>query len=284
MADFKIGIMTESFKLPLEQSLKKARELCVDGVQLNAASRELPVDEVTPGRIKEVRAMLDSYGLEVSAVCGDFGGHGFCVEADNPARIERSKRAVDMTLELGGKIITTHIGVVPPDQNSKRFSVVRDACNKLAEYAHKSGAFFAIETGPEPSEVLALLLDSLDSKGVGVNMDPANLVMVIGEDPVKAVHNLKDYIVHTHAKDGVMRKLCDPQAVYDFFAEGGIEDMRLSDYFLEVPLGQGDVDFPAYLAALGEIGFGGFLTVEREVGGTPEADIKLAVEFLRGLV
>ena len=74
-----------------------------------------------------------------------------------------------------------------------------------------------------------------------VNFDPANFVMVTDQDPVEGVEILKDYIVHTHAKDGVMLQKTDPQVIYDFFAEGGIEDMRMSDYFLETPLGDGKV-------------------------------------------
>ena len=128
------------------------------------------------------------------------------------------------------------------------------------------------------------VVDFPGSKGMSVNLDPANLVMVAGDDPVKAVHNLSKYIVHTHAKDGVMLKKTDPQIVYDFFAEGGIGDLRLEDYFLEVPLGEGKVDFPAYLGALKEIGFGGYLTIEREVGENPVQDIGKAVTFLRNLI
>lgn len=283
MNNFKIGIMTESFHIPLTESLKKARDMGVDGIQLSATTDELPYDKVTKDQIREYRKMIGDYGLEVSAVCGDFGGHGFAVSADNPEKIEKSKRVVDLTLELGANIITTHVGVVPADASSKKYAVIQDACNKLAEYAHNCGAFFAIETGPETAAVLKGLLDSLSTKGVGVNLDPANLIMVTGDDPVQAVYTLRDYIVHTHAKDGIMVQKSDPQVVYDFFAEGGIGDLRLGDYFQELPLGQGHVDFKNYLKALREIGYKGFLTVEREVGPTPEDDIRLAVDFLRKL-
>ena len=72
--------------------------------------------------------------------------------------------------------------------------------------------------------------------------------------------------------------------IYDFFAEGGIGDLRLGDYFLETPLGQGAVDFDRYLGALKEIGYKGFLTIEREVGEDPTADIRLAVDFLKARI
>ncbi len=122
---------------------------------------------------------------------------------------------------------------------------------------------------------------SLNSNGVRVNFDPANLVMVLGEDPAQAAEILGEYIVHTHAKDGILVKKTDPEIIYKFFAEGGIEDFRLEDYFREVPLGKGQVNFDRYLNALVKTGFKGFLTVEREVGENPEQDILEAVQFLK---
>lgn len=193
-------------------------------------------------------------------------------------------KIVDLALELGSNIVTTHIGVVPRDKTSRTYKVLQEACNELAEYAHSQGAYFAIETGPETATSLKDFLDSLSSKGVAVNMDPANLVMVTGDDPVKAVYTLRDYIVHTHAKDGIMLKQTDPKLIYDFFAEGGIGDLRLDEYFKEVPLGQGQVDFKAYLAALRDIGFSGYLTIERETGPDPLEDIRQAISYLRAII
>ena len=138
-------------------------------------------------------------------------------------------------------------------------------------------AHFAIETGPEKAVTLKGFLDGLHSTGVAVNLDPANFVMVTGDDPVQAVYTLKDYIVHTHAKDGRRLHYVDPEILY-----GMVEsDMLKDNSFIELPLGQGDVDFPNYLKALHDIGFTGFLTIEREVGDDPEGDIRMAVQFLK---
>lgn len=108
-------------------------------------------------------------------------------------------------------------------------------------------------------------------------MDPANLVMVTGDDPVEAVHTLKDYIVHTHAKDGIMLCKKNPEVIYGLLED----DNKGTPAFKEVPLGTGSVDFPEYLKALNFIGFNGYLTIEREVGDDPGKDIKLAVDFLK---
>ncbi|MBQ3232140.1 MAG: sugar phosphate isomerase/epimerase, partial [Clostridia bacterium] len=149
---------------------------------------------------------------------------------------------------------------------------------ELAQYADSVKAHFAIETGPETSLTLKSFLDTLHSTGVAVNLDPANLVMVTGDDPAGAVHNLKDYIVHTHAKDGKMLRRPNPEAVYGLVRD----DALVTDpAFIEVPLGEGSVPYDAYLKALEDIGYKGFLTIEREVGAQPEEDIKKAVAFLK---
>lgn len=284
MKTFSIGIMADSLRLPFAASLAKCKELGADGVQLYAVEGEMAPENQTAATIAEKRHILSANGLEVSALCGDLGGHGFARAEENALKIERSKRIVDLALELGSHVVTTHIGVLPSDASCDRYKIMQEACNQLASYAHENGAWFAIETGPEPAARLRTFLDSLDTKGVGVNLDPANLVMVTDDDPVAAVHTLAPYIVHTHAKDGVMLKKTDPQVIYDFFAEGGIGDLRLEEYFLETPLGAGKVPFDAYLQALKDIGYSGYLTIEREVGADPAADIRAAVEFLQNRI
>jgi sugar phosphate isomerase/epimerase len=282
MRKFPIGILSDSLRLGLREGIKKAAEMGVDGVQVYAVAGETAPENMTKAVRRDLLNFTRDLGLQFSAICGDLGGHGFTIAEDNEARVERSMRIMDLALDLGCRVVTTHIGVVPADEKSPRRAAMASACARLARYGDSVGACFAVETGPEPSATLRGFLDGLGARGVGVNLDPANLAMVVGEDAAHAVKNLAPYIVHTHAKDGVMLKKTDPRAIYDFFAEGGIGDLRIGDYFREVPLGQGQIDWPEYLKALEDIGYEGFLTIEREVGEDPEKDIAEAVEFLRG--
>lgn len=279
MFHFPIGVMTCSFRVELPIALKNAEALNAQGVQIAISERELVPEKLNSSRRKEILDMIKSNGLVVSALCGDLG-----MAFDNPVRnadlIERSKRILDLAKDLETNVVTTHIGVVPKDKTHPRYAVMQDACGQLSEYADSLNAHFAIETGPETAAVLKEFLDSLHSKGVAVNLDPANLVMVTGDDPVRAVYTLKDYIVHTHAKDGRQLIMKDPELIY-----GIIEDeIDAQQAFIELPLGQGDVDFPNYLKALDDIGYRGFLTIEREVGDDPDTDIRTAVHYLKGLM
>lgn len=281
MMPFKVGVLCDSFRLAPRDGMRKAKEVGADGVQVNAVSGEVRHDLMDRSTRRDFKAFCSGLGLEISALCGDLGGHGFQRSGDNPAKIEDSKRIVDMAAELGTHVVTTHIGVVPADKNSPTYQVMRDACGELAHYAQRAGVTFAIETGPEKATTLKAFLDDIGSTGIGVNLDPANLVMVTADDPVQAVYTLKNYIVHTHAKDGVQLQPSDPLKVYGAFAEGGVEGFDFGKLFQEVPLGQGGVKWDAYLRALSDIGYTGYLTIEREVGQNPEVDIRQAVTFLR---
>lgn len=279
MYNFSIGVVLESFKKPYPEALREARQLGITGVQAYATYGELAPEKMTPAKRREFLDMVKSEGMVVSALCGDLG-KGFHNPELNPELVERSKRILELAKDLETDIVTTHIGVVPEDRNHPRFKIMQEACGALAEYADSLHAHFAVETGPETSAVLKQFLDSLHSTGVAVNLDPANLVMVTGDDPVQAVYNLKDYIVHTHAKDGHRNFYRNPEEVYGLL---DVENPE-SASFIELPLGEGDVDFDQYLKALHDIEYHGFLTIEREVGDTPARDIKTAVDFLNGKI
>ncbi len=276
MRSFPIGVMLESFRLPITEALNKAHDLGVQGIQVYTTRGELAPQNLNASQRKKFLQQVKDKGLVISALCGDLG-HGFGNPEKNPELIEQSKRIVDLSLEWECGIVTTHIGVVPEDNSHPRYKIMQDACSELAQYADSVKARFAVETGPETSKVLKGFLDSLNSRGVSVNMDPANLVMVTGDDPVEAVHTLKDYIVHTHAKDGKRLYYREPEKVYGIVYEESLD----SPSFQELPLGEGGVDFKRYLQALEDIGYTGFLTIEREVGEDPEGDIRKAVEYLR---
>lgn len=279
----KIGVITDCFKLPLKDGIKLAGELGLDGIQVYATTGEFSPETLTAEQKAEYKALLKEANLEISALCGDMGGYGFQIAEDNPERIEKTKAIIDLAEEFGTKVITTHIGVIPEDKNHPRYQIMLDALRTCGQYAASKGITLAIETGPEKAATLLQFVQDTDG-GVGVNLDPANFIMVTDQDPVEAVEMLAPYIVHTHAKDGVMLKKTDPEIIYDSFAQGGIEALNVADFFLETPLGQGKVDFPAYIAALRKAGFDGYLTIERETGGDPIADITLARDTVAGLI
>jgi sugar phosphate isomerase/epimerase len=277
----KIGVITDCFKKPHAEGIKLASALGLSGVQIYATGGDFSPENLTDEKKAEYKKLLSENGLCVSALCADMGGFGFEKAEDNPTRVEKTKKIVDLAVEFGAKVITTHIGVIPEDKSNPRYPVMLSALTECGVYAKERGVTLAIETGPEKAKTLLAFIE--DTKGgVGVNLDPANFTMVTGQDATEAVYLLGKYIVHTHAKDGVMLdKNQNPTDVYHAFAVGGVDALNACTGFKELPLGEGDVDWDSYIKALRDVGYDGFLTIERECGDDPSADIEKAVEFLK---
>ena len=280
MYDFKIGVLVESFKTDFVTSLKKAKEVGAEGIQLYVTEGENDFRTFDGSRKRVFDELIKKYNIEVSALCGDLGGHGIMEAEENKTKLPDLKKIISLSNTLGVGVVTTHIGTVPNDKNEKRYEIMVNAARELGAFANENGVTLAIETGPETPETLKGFIEDV-GVGVGVNLDPANFAMVTDVKAPDAVKVLGKYIVHTHAKDGIMLKKTEPRIIYDFFAYGGIEDMRLSEYFKEVPLGQGSVLWDEYLRELDNIGYKGFLTIERECGEDPASDIRMAVDFLK---
>lgn len=280
MYQFPIGAMIDSFRIPTREAVLAAAKIGATGLQMYATSGENAPEQLSGQKRKDLLSFVKDQGIVFSAVCGDFG-KPFIDKKRNVELIERSKRIMDLAVELETDVVTTHIGVIPADKTCERYQIMQEAAYELAQYADSMHAHFAIETGPEIAVTLKAFLDDLGSTGVAVNMDPANFVMVTKDDPVQAVYTLQKYIVHTHAKDGVNLRECDP---YEVYAEMDHGNWDKEPAFREMPLGQGDVDFAAYLKALEEVGYRGFLTIEREVGADPAADIRMAADYLRKMM
>ena len=250
-----------------DAQLDLAADIGLNGVQLWMPDREGKAPRDMKGeKLALSRRMLSDRGLEVSALCGDVGSYEDA--SKNPARIDEFKRIVDIAAGFDTRVVTTHIGKVPAERNCATYDNMLAACREVGDYAAAAGVRFAVETGPETAESLCAFLDELNNPGAGVNLDPANLIMCSLDDPVQAVYTLRKYIVHTHAKDGV--NLVPPTA------EGGAK-------FKETSFGEGGVDYPAYLKALDDIGFRGYLTIEREIPDNA-SEVRKAAAFLRGII
>ena len=277
----KLGVISDCFKKEnVEDSIRAAAALGIDGMQIYAVTGQFSPDVLTEADIERYRALLKECNLEISALCGDLGGHGFEIREDNPEKIRKTKDIIDLAVKFGTSVVTTHIGVIPADKNSATYKTMLAALSECGNYAAARGVTLAIETGPEVAPVLADFVCAAGD-GVGVNLDPANFVMVTGQDPAEAVRLIGKKIVHTHVKDGRMLKKTDPAIIYNFFANGGIEALNMADFFIELPVGEGDVNWDEYIGALREIGYDGYLTIERETGKDPAADIYKAASFIR---
>ena len=231
MGYFPIGAIVDSFKMETHEAIKKAASMGIEGLQIYCTKGIHAPENFSKEDRRELLNFAKGHGLKFSAICGDLGGGGFTHPELNPEKIEKSKRIIDMCADLETGVVTTHIGVVPEDKNHERYKILQEACHELAMYADSVGAKFAIETGPERSIVLKEFLDSLGSTGVSVNLDPANLVMVTGDDPVGAVYNLQKYIIHTHANTLLTLSHAESSAKFYLFSKIVFGDQILKLFY-----------------------------------------------------
>ncbi len=141
--------------------------------------------------------------------------------------------------------MTAHIGKIPDDENSEYYDKMIRVCNKIGDLEFRFGGFFAIETGSEKAIVLKRFLENINSKGLAINFDPANLISHINENLIESLLLLKDYIVQTHIKDCIKVK------------------SDSSSKYIEVEAGNGEVDFDIFFKVLDKIGFQGYNMIER---------------------
>ena len=275
----KIGVLVDCLKLDVKKGIVTVRELGFDGIQIYAAHGEIAPESLSKSARDEFRDFVTENHLELAALVGEVGGF------DDPAtveqRVDQVKEILLLAQDLRTPVVSAHIGAVPSEETDPKRKCVAEALEEIGELGEKVGVFFAAETGLESAVVMKELLDGLKTESVRVNYDPANLVMVAGDDPIAGVTTLADYIVHVHAKDGIKKGNWCPAELQAEILEKGAESIRMDDWFEETPLGEGHVDVPRFIRALAEIGYEGFLTIEREAGENPLEDIAAARDTIR---
>lgn len=178
---------------------------------------------------------------------------------------EQNRRNINTTValaqRLGLKLVTFHAGFLPHDERDPNFAKLLRRLGEVAEMFGARGLALGLETGQETAPVLAELLRQLNRPNVGVNFDPANMLLYDKGNPCEALRTLGPWIRQVHIKDA--RRTQTPGTWGD-----------------EVVAGTGEVDWPAFFATLREVGFTGELCIEREAGDQRVADIRAARELV----
>jgi len=262
MSHVKIGVRLESFALPLRRALQEAERLGVGGVQVDAAGDLSPHALSETGR-RAFRHLLRSHNLELTALCCPLR-HGLDTPENQEGRIEHVRKVLDLSFDLGPRIAIVQAGRVPAqDEVSPRAALMTESLTVLGQHGDRSGTVLALETGLESGVALRQFLNRFATGGLGVNLDPANLLMR-DFDPYESARALQGKVVHCHAKDA--RKASSSRAAQ------------------EVALGAGDIDWIRFLSVLEEIEYRGWLVVKRDSGGGGTEEMGAAVGFLRRFI
>ncbi|MBE6651185.1 MAG: sugar phosphate isomerase/epimerase [Ruminococcaceae bacterium] len=186
-------------------------------------------------------------------------------------RIEMLLRGCDFAKAMGVQDVVMHVGYVPEYPASDEFQSLANDLKYVAQYFKNRGQYFLFETGQETPIALLRLIETVGIDSLGINLDPSNLITGGKGNPIDALTVFGQYVRGVHAKDGK----------YPTF---GFKDGTYSNG-VQVPLGEGHVDYPRFLAKLREIGYDGPLTIEREISGEQQRlDIIAGKAYLETLL
>lgn len=257
----------------ISEQFARLKEFGIPTCQLNCWKTELFTDETAA----EIKAAQEEHGIEISALwCGWAGpctwnfyeGQttlGLVPAAYRYDRMKELVKGAEFAEKLGVTDVITHCGYLPENPCSAEFAEIVTCLKWLLKKFAAHGCNFLFETGQETPVTLLRTIEEVGMENVGINLDPANLILYGKANPVDALDVFGKYVRNVHGKDGLYPT----------------DGRHLGK---EVAMGEGKVNYPAFIKRLAEIGYTGPITIEREISGEQQReDIRKACELLRKL-
>lgn len=255
------------------------REMDIYSCQLICADRQV---FRTEGAAEKILAAQKEFGITVTAFwCGWEGRKvwdfydgqitlGLVPPDTRNDRLNMLVEGSDFAKKLGISYLVTHVGYIPENPYDPNYYGTLNACKSIAAHCKQNGQVFLFETGQETPVTLKRAMQDIEKSvgagTVGVNLDPANLILYGKANPVDALDVFGEYVRGVHGKDGL-------------YPTNGYELGK------ETPLGQGKVNYPVFIRRLKEVGYTGDITIEREISGEEQKrDILAGKQLLEGLI
>lgn len=268
----KLGVIVPLEGGPEEQ-MKKVRDFGFPTCQVSCWTQDLFTSEMA----SELRSAAERYGIEITTIWVGLPGIYVWDLVEGPdtiglvpletreMRLRALKRGSDFAKLVGVESITTHVGFIPENPKDILYVSLIPLLQHVSKFCEENGQSFWFETGQETPVTLLRTIEDVSANNLGINLDPANLIMYGRGNPVDALDVIGKYVKGVHAKDGE-------------YPTSGRELGK------EKPLGEGRVNFPALISKLKSLGYRGAITIEREISGPQQiADIKRAKEILEAL-
>lgn len=235
-------------------------------------------ENLTKENAEKVKKALDGK-LEITSVWAGWTGPCVWNFTDGPVtlgivpadyrfkRVEELCCAIDFAAELGVSDVATHMGFIPEQPCYAEYKSVVNAVKHIGLYAASKGINFNFETGQETPVTLMRTIADTHLNNLGVNLDPANLIMYGRANPVDAVGIYGSKIRGVHVKDGL-------------YPEGDFSELGK-----ETKVGEGKVNFPVFMKELEKYGYEGDLYIEREISGEQQTkDIIDTIKYLKDIM
>ena len=269
----KIGVLVDLSE-NVREAIEKAASLGFESCQLACWKPELFTDE----NAEIINTAAKEHNVEISTFWCGWSGPAVWDFYDGPvtlglvpedyryARMKELMIGSDFAKKLNVKNFATHVGFLPETPGTREYASLICALRTVAAHCEKNGQYFLFETGQETPVTLRRTIECIKADNLGINLDPANLILYGKGNPIDALDVFGEFVRDIHGKDG-------------FYPTDG------KNLGKEVPIGEGKVNFPAFVARLKEIGYDGAITIEREIYGDKQTeDILKAKTYLEGLL
>ena len=250
----------------------KVLSIGVDCVQLDlgplrsgAWNPQETIEHLHHAGIRVVSGMMRTIGEDYTTLETIRRTGGLRPDEHWPQNLSIARETARLAAELGIGLVTFHAGFIPPDPADPERAKLLDRLRTVADVFADAGVRLGLETGQETAETLLAALRDLDHPQVGVNFDPANMILYDMGEPVAALRLLAPHVVQLHIKDAV-------------------RTTQPGTWGTEVPVGEGQVDFAALLAVLREAGRSCDLLIERESGSQRIEEMRRAKKYIENLL
>ena len=232
-------------------------QLALDPLRENPAVWDSTADLFRQQQITIVSGMFGTIGEDYSTMETIRRTGGVVPDATWEQNQQNIRVVADIAARLEIKLVTFHAGFLPHDVRDPGFAKLLQRLRLVADIFAAKQIELGFETGQETAPDLKRFLQQLDRKNMGVNFDPANMILYDKGDPIEALRALGPWLKQCHIKDA--KRTRTP-----------------GTWGEEVPVGTGEVDWPAFFQQLQQLQFTGFCCIEREAGSQRVADIRTA--------
>lgn len=238
-----------------------AVQLALDPIRRGAWDESETFDRLESAGIRVLSGMMEMAGEDYSSFESIAQTGGVRPDATWPANAEAGRKLAEIAGRRGIKLVTFHAGFLPHDPQDAERQRMLERLRELAAFFYDSGTSVGLETGQEDADTLLGVLDDLKGRGVGVNFDPANMLLYGSGDPVESLRKLAPHVVQLHIKDAISSEAS-------------------SSWGKEVVVGTGSVDWDGFFGVVDELLPKTAMLIEREAGERRVEDIETARRFL----
>lgn len=275
----RVSSMTErlavcSWSLQAETPEILVRRLLETGVRkvqlgLDPLREDPKVWESTPRALADagisvVSGMFGTIGEDYTSLDSIRRTGGVVPDATWEANWRAILATADLASRLGLKLVSFHAGFLPHEETDPAYVKLRNRLQQIADLFASKSIRLGLETGQESADTLDAFLEKVERPNVGVNFDPANMLLYDKGDPIPSLRRLGRWLEQVHIKDAVKTR-------------------TPGTWGEEVVVGTGQVDWKSFFAALVDLGYRGALCIEREAGTSRVADIRTAAAYVASL-